>query len=368
MAYQETKDPRVKLLGDTYHARFSCKGQRVQQSLNTKNFKVAIQLVDDIEKAILLGEDWRREKELFEDLWSTFLEAKAQGKQRGKKIRKVGEKTLKEYINFGERYYLPFFGSMRVDKIDGGTWDEYMKYVVSKSRSGTGTKFLNHWKYLSGFMNWCEVMGHIKKMPDIYNPDEEGEDEDGPGRNLSDEQLKLLRLGGLNPETGEEIPAPEMPMKLWIYFGQFTGMRSFEISQLLKTRIDLQAGVIRLGRAAKGARPRSVPIHPEVLPLLLEQMNKHPNSPYLFPNAVDENRPMDRTGFKKPWTKLRQALGIECVFKDFRSSYATRAFANPALNPVVVCMALGMSMRVAMKHYIKLDEKQLNAITGAFQL
>lgn len=351
--YEETKDPRIKKLGDVYHARFSCKGQRVQQTLHTKSFKVAEQLANDIESAILLGEDWRKEKGLFDDLWDRFLEDKAKGKIRG--VKKAGAKTMAQYIHFGERYYKPFFGSMRVDKM-GERYDEYMVFAREKSKSGDKTKMLNHWKYLSGFFSWARAIGEIKRMPDIYNPDTPDDDDDGPGRNLSDEQLRLLRENA------------EMPMKLWIVVAQYMGMRSFEISQLLKSKIDLEKNIINLGRAAKGGRPRKVPIHPDVRDLLIEQMNAHKESPYLFPNAIDDQRPMDIGGFKKPWGALRERLGIECVFKDFRSSYATRAFANPKLNPVSVCMALGMSMKVAMKHYIKPDDSQLSAITEAFKL
>lgn len=355
VTYQDTKDERIKMLGETYHARFSLKGQRIQKSLQTKNFRVAIQLVDDLQRAILLGEDWRKEKELFEALWPEFLEAKAQGKQRGKKIRKVREKTLKEYIAFGERWYLEFFKDTRVDKIDGEKWEAYLAYVRENSRSGAQTKILNHWKYLSGFMSWCLAMGHIKKMPDIYNPDEA--DEDGIGINFSDEQLKAFRDGA----TGAS--------RLWILMAQYMGMRSSEITQLAKDRIDASAQLIRLRRIdTKTNQGRVIPIHPAVRPELEKQMSAFGDSPFLFPNAWDQKRPMDRTGFKKPWTNLRQSLGIEGRFHDFRHSYATRAFSHPDLNPVVVCKALGMSMNVALKVYIHLDESHLKRLSTAFQL
>jgi integrase len=92
------------------------------------------------------------------------------------------------------------------------------------------------------------------------------------------------------------------------------------------------------------------------------------DSPYLFPNAWDKSRPMDPTGFKKPWAKLRTDNGIEGRFHDIRHSYCTRIFANPDVNPVLVCKAIGMSMRVAMSVYIHFDEKHLTKVTSAFDL
>ena len=359
--YQDTRDSRIKRIGEWYHARFSCKGQRVQKALNTKNFAVAQKLAEDIEKAILLGEDWRREKEIFEDAWEEFIEAKATGKVRG--IAKVRERTIKEYIHFGERWYKPFFGSIRVDQITGDTWVEYMAHVKEKSKSGDSTKFLNHWKYLSGFFSWCLAVGYIIRAPEIYNPDAEYDEDDGVGKSYTDEQLMQFRDGK------DGVPAPEQAVRLWIIMAQYMGMRSSEITQLAKDRIDWGSGCIRLKKLdTKTGQSRVVPIHSEVIEALKKQCADHPKSPYVFPNAWDEKRPMDKGGFKKPWTKLRQALGIDGRFHDFRASYATRAFSNSALNPVVVCSALGMSMKVAMKHYIRFDEKHLNAVAANFRL
>src|SRR6478609_8967496 len=101
MAYEDTSDHRIKRLNDVYHARFSKNGVRVQQSLHTKNFKIAVQLVSDMETSIVLGENWRKSKGLFDEQWDVFLIDKAKGIVKGKRIRKASEKTLKEYIHFG---------------------------------------------------------------------------------------------------------------------------------------------------------------------------------------------------------------------------------------------------------------------------
>lgn len=355
IVYVETKDPRVKMVGEVYHARFSCKGERVQRSLGTKNFKIAVQLVDDIQNAILLGEDWKKEKQMFDELWPEFIEAKATGKVRG--FPKVRERTLKDYIQFGERWYLPYFGNTRVDKIDAEMWDRYMAHVRETGRGGQKTVFLNHWKYLSSFFSWAIAVGHLTKPPGIYNPDSETEDDDTVGRNFSDDELRRLRENA----TG--------PMRLWIEMAQYMGMRSTEITALQKDRIDTTKWIIRLKKAdTKTATARLIPIHPEVRDRLVDQMAQHPKSAYVFPNRDDENQPMDRGGFKGSWSILRTALGIEGRFHDFRVSYATRVFSIPGLNPVMICTSLGMSLKVATKHYIKFDESHLNAISGSFKL
>lgn len=354
-SWVKTADDRIKLLGEVYYARFSTKGQRVQTSLGTKNFKVAVQMTDDIQKSILLGEDWRKEKQMFDELWPEFIEAKATGKIRG--FPKVRERTLKDYIGHGERWYLPFFGATRVDKIDVEMWEAYMTHVKATSKAGENAVMLNHWKYLSSFFSWALACGHIAKNPGIYNPDADQEDDETVGRSYSDDELRRLR------------EAASGPVKVWVMMAQYMGMRSTEITAIQKDRIDTRTWIIRLKKAdTKTATSRLIPVHPEVQPFIMEQMARHPGSPYLFPNRDDETRPMDRSGFQNQWTQIRTETGITGRFHDFRVSYATRVFAIPGLNPVVICASLGMSLKVALKHYIKFDESQLSAISGGFKL
>lgn len=373
--WRETKDERIKMVGEIYFARFSCKGVRIQESLYTKNFKIAVQMVDEIQKTILLGDDWKKEKALFGPAWQKFVEDKAQGKIRGNKVTRPRDKTIREYVNFGELYFLPFLSKYRVDKIDQDVWDKYIEWVQKwepeKVKAKDGSEIIrrvkersapvlifNHWKYLHAFFSWAKKKEMIRRFPEIYNPDSDLDtDEDGAGKNFTDDELRVMRV------ESKKIPR----MHLWIMMGQYMAMRSSEITQLHKSRIDLASGLIRLRKKdVKTNEPREVPIHPKVRPLLIEQMKG--DSPYLFPNAWDKSRPMDPTGFKKPWTKLREDCGIEGRFHDIRHSYCTRIFANPDVNPVLVCKAIGMSMRVAMSVYIHFDEKHLAKVTSAVDL
>lgn len=362
---KQSRDPRIKKIGSFYHARFSRRGVRVEQSLETSSFELAVSLVNDIEKALLTGGDY---KEVFDlslrgkgktaligELWPVCMEQKSKGTRKVKKLR---ERTLREYVSFYSRYYEPFWADRTLSEITPETWEEFLQFCKDKSKRGEDMKTFNLWKYFSGFCSWCVLMGHMKEMPDIFNSDEESED--GIGKNFTDEELLQLRVCA--PDFGAAF-------HLYVMMAQYMGMRSSEITQLKKSKINLEKRLISLGKAdTKTNQARTIPIHPEVQFLLEPQLVRSGDSPYLFPNRSDRQRPMDPTGFKKPWNAIREQLGIEGRFHDLRHSYASRIFANPSVNPVMAAKALGMSMNVAMKVYIHYSDKELMTLTQGIQL
>lgn len=372
--YLDTRNPRIKRRGKFYWARFHLKGIEVRQSLKTSSFEVAEVLVREIEQTILLGEPIKKDHNLFADDWPNFLEAKAQGKLVRQGVPQVRESTIKEYIRTADKWFIPFFGSKRIDKISQEDFDKYIQHVRQNSKKGEKVKLFNHWKYLSAFFTYCVASGKIKRPPAIYNPDydpnADDEGEDGVGINFSDEVLKAFRDAVDDAETFHKDRTGRW-VKLWLYMLHYHGMRTGEITQLKKDRLDFTSSLIKLRKSdTKTREARKVPMHPLVLPYLKEQASSHSN-PYLFYNLADHERPMDPTGFKKAWDILKEKVRkdfpeFEGRVHDFRHSYASRAFANPGNNPVVVAMTLGMSMKTAMKVYIHLKDEDLHQVTKTF--
>lgn len=365
MKWLSTKDSRIKKRGDTYYARFSKRGIRVEDSLYTTSFSLAVDLCNRLEKALLNNEDHKEVLAgkdlsgvpLIEELWVSFIDDKTKGNPK-KKIEKARPRTIVEYNNFWDRYFKDFWGLKRLDEINEDTWEKYIEYAQNKSLKKDRLKLFNHWKYVSAFLTWSELTGHLKeKRPNIYNPDpttfqDELEDQDGIGKNYSDTELELLRIGSRD----------NVELHLWVLIAQFMGNRSSEITQLKKDRIHFSSNLIKLRKSdTKTKQARSVWIHHKVLPLLKKQVEAT-DSDYVFPNRVDKSRPMDPTGFKKAWDKLREETGVEGRFHDLRHSHATRAFGNKRLNPVTICKSLGMSMATAMKHYIHFSETELSSL------
>lgn len=365
MKWTTTKDSRIKKRGDIYYARFSKRGIRVEDSLFTSNFELAKDLTNKIERAILSDEDYKailsgaseNKTDLIDDLYPLFISDKSKGNPK-LKIQKVREKTLGEYVNFYERYFKDFWGEKSLEEITADEWEKYIDHARAKSVKKDKLKIFNHWKIMSAFCSWCIATDRLVKMPGIYNPDpvtfqDELEDEDGIGKNLTDSQLLDLRNKIEN----------NMALELYVSCAIYMGMRSSEITQLKKDRLDFKNNLIKLRASdTKTKQARSVPIHSVVFTLLKAQCHVTESSEYLFPNRVDKSRPMDRTGFKKSWYALLETCKIDCRFHDLRHSYATRVFGDPSINPVVACKSLGMSMKTAMKHYIHFSEEQLSSL------
>jgi integrase len=328
------------------------RGQHIQESLETRSFDTAKRVVENMERDILLGLNWKKEREIFEDAWLDFLEDKA----KGIKTTQARAKTLKEYAAFGVRFYLPFYKDMRLSEIES-EWPDFVEQLRAKKPE---MQFDNVRKYLMGFLSWAYRKGKIRVKPELFDPDlarRESRDHDGPGFAYTPEQLAEMRLAS-------DTRTPEF--RLFMYMAQFMGMRPGEITQLQKDRIDFGHHVLRLRRSdTKTKQGRIVPIHSEVYAQLFEQYERSEGSPYLFPNAWDKTRPMDPTGFKKHWAAVGGHLGGRMY--DLRHSFITIAIKS-GLNPAAVAVMTGTSLSMIEKRYLHFTAKDLTKEVGRLSL
>lgn len=357
MIWGSTKDSRIKRRDGVYWARFMKKGRRVEVSLDTKNFDIAKRMVETLETRVLLGKSWKTERQLFKEAWVEFLI----DKKNGDKVRPARDKTLFEYAAFGERYYLPFFGEMRLGDIGEDEWRAFVKHVQA---THPDIQFFNIRKYFSGFMTWAKRHGKQPTPPYLFNPDaakEKEREEYTPGKAYTRDELKRMRAAA--KEHGR--------FYLFMLIAQYMGMRPSEITQLKRDRVDLEHNVIDLRKAdTKTNRGRRVPIHPKVRALLIERLLASAHSEYLFPNFkvhARPNAPMDRTGFKKVWANILDKAKVEGRLYDFRHTFITHAIKS-GMRPAVVAEITGTSLRIIEKYYLHLSPNDLNEAIRNFQL
>jgi len=371
--WENTKDPRIKKRQEKYWARFSVKGVRIEKNLDTKNFGIALQLVEKLSAEVVLGKAGidNGNALLFNAAWAKFLK----DKEVGAYTKKGRKRTLREYSEFGARYFGDFFGHHKVSNI---TTDLFQDYIDWLKKNFPGVKrFMNHEKYLNGFLSWALARGLIDKKPKLYNPDKADEEanEYEPGTYINDKQLQFLLE--FQPEVNEQSTGGRMPMVLEFCAYKnglaLHGFRSSELTQLKKDRIDWAKRLIRLRKSdTKTKQARDVPIHPDWLDDLKMQCDSS-ESEYVFPNKDDVDRPMGRDGFQRQWDNMRNHADAPAGMKkisphDLRHTIATKLFADPTKNPMLVCKMLGMSMATALKHYIHFDENQLHLITKDFKV
>lgn len=345
--WEPTKDPRIKRRGKFYWARFKKRRVVVQESLNTQSFETAKRMVEEMESSILLGVDWRKERELVETAWPEFLIDKA----AGNKTKIARPKTLYLYELYGTSYFLPHFSSLRLTDLNEEVWEDF----VAKVRAEKPTILLfNMRKYLMGFLSWAKRKGKIREMPSLFDPDAKmkaAREQAGPGKAFTVKELNEMRIAASDHSN----------FYLFVLMAQYMGMRPSEITQLRRDRIDTAMGIITLRKAdTKTHRARLIPIHPDVKWPLQEHLRVSVDSEYLFRNAVDPKRSMDPLGFRKPWAKMLSATGLTGRIYDLRHTFITHAL-RAGVNPVVVAEMTGTSISVIQKHYLHLEPKDLVA-------
>jgi integrase len=358
MTWVDTKDARIKKRNGVYWARFSRRGKRVEQSLEIKSFEVAKRLTDDLEARVLAGKGWKRERQLFKDAWTEFL----RDKHVGDKVEPAREKTLKEYIAFGERFYLPAFGEMRLSDVNEDAWREFVRKVQVERGE---IQFANIRKYMMGFFTWALAHERLDERPYLFNPDAKADqerEEYEPGKAYTLDELKRLREAAATYST---------EFRTFVYMAQYMGMRPSEITQLRKDRINFAKQVIILKKVdTKTKKGRTIPIHPKCMLKIEHQVARAGDSDFLFPHAhvhTKPNEPMDKGGFRRAWLEVLASVGLEGRVYDFRHTFITHAISS-GMFPSVVAQITGTSVRIIEKHYLHLSPEDAHKQMRKLQL
>lgn len=350
----ETKDSRIKKRDGVYWARFMKRGKRVEVSLETRNFELAKTLIADIEGKLLAGRSWKRERQLFRDAWIEFLV----DKKLGNRVRPARDKTLREYAGFGVRYYLPYFGEMRLSDIDSKAWELFVKET---KRSHPDILFFNIRKYMMGFLTWAKRHEKILVPPYLFDPDAKltkEKEEFTPGKAFTKDELSRLRKASAQRPT----------FHAFMLAMQYMGMRPGEVNQLKRDRLDFRSGVIKLKKVdTKTNSARNVPIHPLAIDALKAQYALTEGLEHMFPNRSDEHDPMDPQGFKKVWEACCEEAGVEGRVYDLRHTFITHAIAG-GINPAIVARITGTSLRIIEKYYLHLTDNDLSSAIKGFEL
>jgi integrase len=142
-----------------------------------------------------------------------------------------------------------------------------------------------------------------------------------------------------------------------------TGMRRTEILSLHKNQIDFVRGSIELTSATKSGKPRSIPMHPELKPVLVRLCDKADVSGYLFVNP--------RTGapiraVKTAWRNALRDAGISGLrFHDLRHTFGTRAVDGGAPVSAVKEVMGHVDVKTTMRYVHATDEGRRRAVEAA---
>lgn len=341
-----TKDPEIfKYEDGTYFYRGTPRGSktRIERSLGKVSWSVAKEM-----KAILvkrLDETGIYTKTLqMKDLVPVWIKERIEDEE-------LRQHTIYEMNHFMNRYLIPFFGHYSPSEIDEDLFDSYCKKVNKPKKMD----LQNHRKILTKFLYWCRKKKYVRFVPEFEIPRWEPRER----VNLTPNQINTLFSKCENQN-----------LLLYIAMYTFMMMRSTEITRLEWSRIDLENKSLQLTvKDVKTKKPREIPINAFVYKLLLIRRQKVQGR-YVFPNHNDKSRPMDRSGFRNPFSALLDV----CKFPnhitphDLRATGEKHANKNAKFTDAQREGFAGAKIAVQKKKYVKMTADDLRGIEESVQV
>jgi integrase len=337
--------------GKNWEFSLTINGKRKSFSTGTANFQEARRIRGEAIKQQLehrLPTD--RSKWLFEKLLAKVLEDRklhlAEGTRRLERERSVP--------------LLKYFNGRRVSEIDS---DAIKAYQTARMKQ-VGPRTINlEVKLLRQVMKaaktWGTVSDDYKRLP---------EDRRGPGRALTDDQLKLLF------SVAKSRPGCDAAFYAGVVAANTTG-RSIELKTLRLADVDLINGIVRIGRSKTDAGKRPVPLNAGAMwgfARLLERANAlgaiSPDH-FLFPRSnfrsksnrgIGYDPTLHQKGWRTAWRSLIRATakiaGDDAAvfhglrFHDLRHCAITSLAESGASDQTIMAIA-GHLDRQMMEHY-----------------
>ena len=156
----------------------------------------------------------------------------------------------------------------------------------------------------------------------------------------------------------EPMPSPFREMAK---LAALTLMRQGEVRTLRPEYVHLEQGAVLLPRAKGGAR--AVILNVAAQKILQQQVELHPESPWVFPNPKGE--PYSRIHVSRVFRRAARAAGLKDFrFHDLRHHGATMALNAGFSAPVVMALG-GWKSEAMMRRYAAVTDPTLRAAAEA---
>lgn len=240
--------------------------------------------------------------------------------------------------------HCPFLGDF--ERAFEETW---AKYKTDQASMTPGRKLIHDRRHLLMALKRAKEKGWIK-------------------RDFRKRDLQLLEA---SEPIGKIIPEPKIqallsaadrntPIGLQIRIGLLMGMRLREILHLRWSEIDFERGTISIrGQRVKTRVSRIVPIHAEVLPLLMGRKGEAVGD-FVFPARFTsiEGKPVDpsqpQNDNSSPWDTVKKAAQAEYRFHDLRHT-AISYMIQSGIPDLIISQITGASIAVIRRVYLHLN-------------
>lgn len=266
-------------------------------------------------------------------------------------------------IRYARQNLEPYAFDRFLDDMTAEWWtNEYIpkKRAEQNKRKGIDNskrKFFNEWKWISGFLKWCERNGKAGPgwvRPHLTNPDPETDE----GVVYSD------------PQMTELYRSATLRMATLLVMGERHFMRRDEARLLEWSRVDLENRTVRLrAQDTKTKKARTFPISSELVSLLIQIKDESRvmglESKFVFPSlAHGPAEAMTRGEFRHLWetTYGRAGLPQGSRFHWLRHTGLTRAFMRAKLDAGRICHFAGLSLEEADRTYLHFKPDDLRGV------
>jgi integrase len=268
----------------------------------------------------------------------------------------VSEHTLYK-LNNTKRLFLSFFGNLPLNAITAGDVEDYIEQRKSDGRSAaTIAAEIKHGKQFFGYA--------VRKKLLAENPFEDFK---------VGSQVDQTRNTILDPNMLEQVidSLPTLEWRALISVIRWTGCRQSEALVLRWSDVlwDQNRIVMPSPKTAKQGKPsRTVPLFPELLPVLREWSENSPDgSEYVISNLVSGSNRSGRQGrnLRKPFQKFISLAGFDPWPKPFQNLRSTRENELERFNPShVVQDWIGHSRKTAEDHYLRVSDADFDRAMG----
>jgi integrase len=174
---------------------------------------------------------------------------------------------------------------------------------------------------------------------------------------MTDEEFTALLVACEGRKT-KQSPSPAERFREVLRFLRYTGAKPCEAGCLRRDQVDCGNAVIAMerhktARTQRTKKPRIIPLHPEVVWLLLTIRQRNEPGPYVFRNH--RGTPWNRSSLSLRVQRARKKAGIPDGAKRYsiRHSFATRSIIN-GVDIKTLAELLGHSSTRMTEHYLHL--------------
>lgn len=280
-----------------------------------------------------------------------------------------------------ETYLKKYWEKKKLVDVKQATWDDYCEKIQRQFRVRA---FNNQRTTMTGFLTWANQKGFILVVPRLKNPAHKVRKR----KIIKNEHLHLIFENTQSVRDWEQDRAKRKPSKkrrpvgklsrvilpgglrLFLAFALFSGMRRSEITKLEWSWIDFDRRCLLLpAHVVKTNEDREIPLNDHILDLLIERIRIQQTfllkTIFVFPNAVDQRRPMTPAGFKTSWKSVNEKARIKDLgytWHDFRATFETHMHKAHGFTDTQREKMVGASIDVQKSIYVNMTADDLRGL------